>query len=83
MYTGDLLKLSAYTLFSNALVIAGIILLVVYIRKRKLRLREMCEFKLPREQAFQTSFMNVGGIIFLVFSALTILLNLIPAEVIS
>ena len=75
-YYGDLAAIGAYSFFQNALVIAGVVLLISYVRQRKLTVHERCEFKLPREHAFSTVFTNVGSIIFFVFSALTIILNL-------
>jgi len=78
-YYSDLAIIGAYTFFANALVIAGVILLISYIRKRRLSVPEICEFKLPRERAVSTVVSNPGTIIFLVLSALTIILNLIPA----
>ena len=77
-YYNDLLAVGAYSFITNALVIAGVILVISYIRRRKLSVPEVCDFRLPREHAFSTVVSNVGSIIFLSFSALTIILNLLP-----
>lgn len=78
-YYLDLLAVGAYSFFSNALIIGGVIMFIVYLHQKSFTLPEKCEFKLPRERAFSTVVSNVGAVLFLILIALTIILNLIPA----
>lgn len=82
-YVFDLLIFGAYSFISSSLVIAGIITLIICIRNKKIRVRETCEFKLPRDRALSTAVSNVGTIIFLIIIMLTVILNLLPAELIQ
>ncbi len=78
VYFGDLAIFGAYSFFVNALVIAGVILFVIYIKKKLISVPEICDFKIPRGYALTVALANVGAILFLVFTGLTILGNLIP-----
>ena len=72
-----------YSAFSNSIVILGLIAFVYCVSKNMLKLRETCEFKLPEEKTTSVVIKNAGMLIFIVMSVLTILLNLIPQEIMS
>ena len=78
-YYLDLFVVGAYSFFSYALIIGGVIMFIVYLKNRMFTLSEKCEFKLPRERAFSTVVANAGTVLFLILMALNIILNLIPA----
>ena len=58
----------SYSVISYTLVIAGIVMLVSFFKKKKYRIRETFEYKLPKERTASVIVLNVGTILFLVLS---------------
>ena len=75
MYTNDILTVMAYSLISCAMVIAGLVFFVKYVRRKKFSLRESCEFMLPKEKSISIAFGNAGMISFVILSFATFFLN--------
>jgi membrane protease YdiL (CAAX protease family) len=67
-YFRYLMTVASYSIIEYGLMFAGIILFVLYIRKRKVKLSGNLEYKIPREKTFSTVALNVGTIIFIVYA---------------
>ncbi len=61
-----------------ALAAIGIILLIVLTAKRAYTVPDNCEIRLRKRTVFRAAFFNFGMIVFIIFSALTILLSINP-----
>ena len=78
-YMPHLLVYSIYTMFINALLIGGAVMLVLAIVKRKrwIKVTNHCTVKIPRGRVGNVVFANVGTILFLVSSALIMLMSIL------
>lgn len=73
---GDYMVVMAYSGLMSALVIGGIVLLVLGIRKKWFTLDERLSVRIPRGRVAGVVFGNVGSILFLVISGILITLDL-------
>ena len=73
----DMMLVTTYLSIYNAFIIGGVVLFIILLKKKKFRLHNVCEFKLPRERRFATVVANPGVIIFIVFTILTTIVTLV------
>lgn len=71
----NMMIVGSYSVISYTLVIAGIVMLVSFFKKKKYRIRETFEYKLPKERTASVVVLNVGTILFLVLSAATFVME--------
>ena len=64
----NMMVVGSYSIIQYTLIVAGIVMLVSFFKKKKYRLRQAFEYKLPSEQAASVAALNVGTILFLVLS---------------
>lgn len=78
-YMPHLLVYSIYTMFINALLIGGAVLLVLAIVKRKrwIKVKNHCTVKIPRGRVGKVIFANAGTILFLVSSTLIMVMSIL------
>ncbi len=78
-YLPDMLIYSIYNMIMNMLFIGGAVLLVLAIVKRKrwIKVKNHCTVKIPRGRVGKVVFANVGTILFLVSSALIMVMSIL------
>ena len=59
----------SYTVIQYAMLIGGAIMLYSYIKKRRFKIRDSWEYKIPRERVAGAVILNVGTMLFLLLSA--------------
>ena len=64
------IAVSSYSIIQYAVAVAGIIMLVLAFRKKRLRIKSSPQIHIPREDIFSVVFLNVGTILFVGFSIL-------------
>ena len=72
----SLLFVSLYVMLQYALIIGGVVILVLAIRKGWIHVDNSCTVKIPKGRTGTVVFKNVGSILFLVFTALTMILSI-------
>ncbi len=60
--------IGSYSVIQYALMIVGIALFINALTKRKIKLTGACEYKIPKNRIAEVSLLNVGVILFLLFS---------------
>lgn len=66
----NMMIVGSYSIIQYALIGGGIVMLVTFIRKRKYKIKQSWEYKIPGEQIASTVFCNTGTIMYLVLSAI-------------
>ncbi len=72
----DIMIVGSYSIINTAMMGGGIAFLIIGIKKRRFKARELCEFKLPRDSVGRCIFKNPGVIMFLSISLLTFISSL-------
>ncbi len=68
--------IGSYSILQYAFMIAGIFLFINAVTKHKIKLGKVCEYKIPGNKVFEATALNVGAILFTVFSLLQFALSI-------
>ncbi len=80
---GSILVAGLYSALISGLAIAGIVLLIIKLRKKSFFVSDRCEVFIPKQRRGAVIFGNVGVILFLVFTTVTIIFDLISPLIYS
>ena len=69
-FFANLMIIGSYSMIQYAMIVGGAIMLFKFIKRKKYKIRDVWEYKLPREEAAGIIIANPGTITFLVASAL-------------
>ena len=69
----SIMFVSMYSMLQYALIIGGVVILVLAIRKKWIHIDNSCAVKIPKGRVSTVVFKNVGSILFLVFSILAMI----------
>ena len=67
----------SYSIIQYAMLIAGTILLVKGIKKKKFRVKSTYEYQIPRERAASVAILNPGTILFLILTVAIFVVNIV------
>ncbi len=70
------MAVGTYSIINYALTIAGIVMLISFITRKKIKLSGTCEYKIPKERVAGTVILNVGTVLFLIMSIALFALSL-------
>jgi membrane protease YdiL (CAAX protease family) len=66
----------SYSIIQYALAAIGFVFLILAIRDKKIKIKNCGEYTIPKSDVFETVVLNVGGILFIVFSVLSFFVNI-------
>ncbi len=77
VYMQDFMVLGSYLVIYLVAFGAGISILFKWIKRKKFRLNSVYDYKIPKERVAGTIFLNVGAILLLTLTAISLVLNII------
>ena len=76
-YFTHILLYASYVVIQYAMVIAGLVILISALKKKRIAIKDNREACIPQGKAFACAVGNLGGILFLIFTIFTFILNII------
>jgi hypothetical protein len=67
----------SYSIIQYAMIIAGTVLFVKAIKKKRFRIKSTYEYQIPKERAASVAILNPGTILFLVLTIATFVINIV------
>lgn len=67
-FIGSIMAVISYSIVQYVICFSGIIVFINFVRRKKFSLQKACDVNVPKSRLFEVSVLNVGSILFILFS---------------